>query len=151
MGDWVPHPSNTVARGILVTYPLLAAVSGEGSLGPPGIKMNSFILCPTIIVFRINNSTEFILCPMIIIFPITCFLPPLAEGSCKPKVQVQDALWSHCKPGIKSLSRQQKWSLFNDHVQQDRRPASKIDVCVCDFAYLVMKVWPRCNLNLMYQ
>jgi hypothetical protein len=27
------------------------------------------------------------------------------EGSCKPKVQVQDALWSHYKPGIKSLSR----------------------------------------------
>jgi hypothetical protein len=32
--------------------------------------------------------------------------------------------------GIKSLSRQQKWSLFDDHVQQDRQPASKIDVCV---------------------
>jgi hypothetical protein len=44
-------------------------------------------------------------------------------------------------PGIKSLSRQQKWSLFDDHVQQDRRPASKIDVCVCDFAYLVIKIW----------
>jgi hypothetical protein len=33
-------------------------------------------------------------------------------------------------PGIKSLSRQQKWSLFDDHVQQDRRPTSKIDLCV---------------------
>jgi hypothetical protein len=26
-----------------------------------------------------------------------CFVPPLAKGSCKPKVLVQDALWSHCK------------------------------------------------------
>jgi hypothetical protein len=60
-----------------------------------------------------------------------CFLPPLAEGSCKPKVQVQEALWSHCKPGISSLSHQQKWSLSDDHVQQDRWPASKIVVCVC--------------------
>jgi hypothetical protein len=41
-----------------------------------------------------------------------------------------EALWSHCKPGISSLSHQQRWSLFNDHVQQDRRPASKIDVYV---------------------
>jgi hypothetical protein len=31
MGDWVAHPSNTVARKILVTHPLLTAVSGEGS------------------------------------------------------------------------------------------------------------------------
>jgi hypothetical protein len=31
--------------------------------------------------------------------------------------------------GIKSLCRQQKWSLFDDHVQQDRRPARKIDLC----------------------
>jgi hypothetical protein len=34
---------------------------------------------------------------------------------------------------------------------------SKIDdlrarsMCVCDFAYLVMKIWPHCNLVLMYQ
>jgi hypothetical protein len=35
--------------------------------------------------------------------------------------------------------------------EQDRRPASKIDVCVCDFAYLIMKIWPHCNLVLMYQ
>jgi hypothetical protein len=47
--------------------------------------------------------------------------------------------------------------LFNDHVQQDRRPVSKIDdlwarsMCVCDFAYLIMKIWPHCNLVLMYQ
>jgi hypothetical protein len=59
-------------------------------------------------------------------------------------------------PRIKSLTRQQKWSLFDDHVQQDRRPVSKIDlrarsICVCDFAYLVMKIWPHCNLLLMYQ
>jgi hypothetical protein len=34
---------------------------------------------------------------------------------------------------------------------------SKIDglrarsMCVCDFAYLLMKIWPHCNLVLMYQ
>jgi hypothetical protein len=39
-GDWVAHPSNTAARRILVTYPLLVAVSGEGSPEPPGIRMN---------------------------------------------------------------------------------------------------------------
>jgi hypothetical protein len=51
-------------------------------------------------------------------------------------VQVQKALWSHCKPGINSLSHQQRWSLFNDHVQQDRRHASKIDVCVCVWLHI---------------
>jgi hypothetical protein len=37
---WVAHPSNTTARRILVTYPLLVAMSGEGSPEPPGIRMN---------------------------------------------------------------------------------------------------------------
>jgi hypothetical protein len=52
MDDWVAHPSNTAARRILVpysntaarrmlvTYSFLAAVSGEGSLEPPGIRKN---------------------------------------------------------------------------------------------------------------
>jgi hypothetical protein len=40
MGDWVAHPSNIAARRILVTYPLLTVVSGEGSPEPPGIRMN---------------------------------------------------------------------------------------------------------------
>jgi hypothetical protein len=57
-GDWVGHPSNTAARRILVIYPLLAAVSGEGSLEPPGIRMNNFILCPMIIVMRMNNPSS---------------------------------------------------------------------------------------------
>jgi hypothetical protein len=35
MGDWVAHLSNTAARKILVTYPLLAVVSEEGSPEPP--------------------------------------------------------------------------------------------------------------------
>jgi hypothetical protein len=80
--------------------------------------MNNFILCPMIIVMRMNNPSS---CVQWLLF---------LECSCKPKVQVQKALWSHCKPGINSLSHQQRWSLFNDHVQQDRRPASKIDVCL---------------------
>jgi hypothetical protein len=105
MGDWVAHPSNTVARRILVTYPLLVAVSGEGNQNFDGK-------------------------------PTVAFLSHL--GSCKPKLGLQ------------------KWSLFNDQVQQDRRPASKFDlrarsICVCDFAYLVMKIWPHCNLVLMHQ
>jgi hypothetical protein len=29
--DWVAHPSNTVARRILVTYSFLVAMSGVGS------------------------------------------------------------------------------------------------------------------------
>jgi hypothetical protein len=75
MGDWVAHPSKTAAGRILVTYPLLAALSGDGSPEPPGIRMNNFIMCPMIIVFKINNLTEFILCPTIIIFPTTMLSP----------------------------------------------------------------------------
>jgi hypothetical protein len=150
-GDWVAHPSNTATRRILVTYPLLAAMSEEGSSEPPGIRMNNFILCPMIIIFRMNNSSSFVQWSLFFL----CFLPTLAECSCKPKVQVQKVLWSHCKPGINSLSHQQGWSLFNDHVQQDRRHASNIDdlrarsMCVYDFAYLIMKIWPHCNLVLI--
>jgi hypothetical protein len=152
MGDWVAHPSNTATRRILVTYFFLAAVSREGSPEPPGIKMNNFILCPIIIIFRMNNPSSRVQWSLFFL----CFLPPLAECSCKPKVQVQESLWSHCKPIIISLSHQQKWSLFNVHVQQDRRPATKIDLRarsmgVCDFTYLVMKIWLHCNLVLMYQ
>jgi hypothetical protein len=65
---------------------------------------------------------------MVIIF---LMLSPSTHGRLlQTKVQVQKALWSHCKLGINSLSHQQRWSLFNDHMQQDRRPTSKIDVCV---------------------
>jgi hypothetical protein len=95
--------------------------------------MNNFIMCPLIIVFKMNTPSS---CVQWSLF-FLCFLPPLAECSCKPKVQVQKVLWSHCKLGINSLSHQQRWSLFYDHVQQDRRPTSKIDdlrarsMCVC--------------------
>jgi hypothetical protein len=90
-------------------------------------------MCPLIIVFKMNTPSS---CVQWSLF-FLCFLPPLAECSCKPKVQVQKVLWSHCKLGINSLSHQQRWSLFYDHVQQDRRPTSKIDdlrarsMCVC--------------------
>jgi hypothetical protein len=57
-GYWVAHPSNTVAERILVTYSFRVAVSGEGSPEPPGIRMNNFILCPMIIVFRMNNPSS---------------------------------------------------------------------------------------------
>jgi hypothetical protein len=57
-GDWVAHPSNIVAGRILVTYSFRVAVSGEGSPEPPSIRMNNFILCPMIIVFRMNNPSS---------------------------------------------------------------------------------------------
>jgi hypothetical protein len=59
-GDWVAHPSNTAARRILVIYSFLVAVSGVGSPKPPGIRMNNFIPCPMIIVFRMNNRSSFV-------------------------------------------------------------------------------------------
>jgi hypothetical protein len=134
MGDWVANPSNTATRRILVPYFFHAAVCEEGSPEPPSIRMNNFILCSMIIVFRMNNPMEFILCPIIIIFPMLS--PSTRVMHLQTKVQVQEALWSHCKSRISSLSHQQKWSLFNDHVQHDRRLASNIDLrarsmCVC--------------------
>jgi hypothetical protein len=61
-----------------------------------------------------------------------------------------------CKMSKKTKSG---WSISHHEEQvegkQDRWPVSKIDlrarsVCVCYFAYLVMKMWPHCNLLLMY-
>jgi hypothetical protein len=47
-GDWVAHPSNTGARRILVTYPLLAAVSGDeqanGKLAAAFLSHLGFVL-----------------------------------------------------------------------------------------------------------
>jgi hypothetical protein len=115
MGDWVAHPSNTTARRILVTYPLLAAVSEKvaQNLLASGWTSRRKAYCSfsvTLGLLQTNlglqNPTEFILCLM------------------------TTALWSQCKAGISSLSHQQKWSLFHDHVQQYQRPTSKIDVCV---------------------
>jgi hypothetical protein len=92
-----------------------------------------------------------------------CFLPhswkALANQKCRFRILcklITRQKLSLVMPWIKSLSRQQKWSLVEDHMQQDRRPVSKIDlrarsICVCDFAYLVMRIWPHCNLLLMYQ
>jgi hypothetical protein len=59
-GDWVAHPSNTAAGRILVIYSFRVAVSGKGSPEPPGIRMNNFIFCPMIIVFRMNNPSSFV-------------------------------------------------------------------------------------------
>jgi hypothetical protein len=47
--------------------------------------MNNVILCSMIIVFRMNNSSS---CVQWSLF-FLCFLLPLAECSCKPKVQVK--------------------------------------------------------------
>jgi hypothetical protein len=56
----IAHPSNTAARRILVTFSFHVAVSGVGSPEPHGIRMNNFILCPMIIVFRMNNPSSFV-------------------------------------------------------------------------------------------
>jgi hypothetical protein len=149
MGDWVAHPSNTAAKRILVTYFFLAAMTGEGIPEPPGTRMNNFILCPMIIVFRMNNPTEFILCPMIIIFPM---LSPSTRGKLlQTKSAGSGSFVISLQANNQFLSHQQKWSLIDDHVQEDQRLARKIDVCVCDFVYLIMMIWPHCNLVLMYQ
>jgi hypothetical protein len=132
MGDWVAHLSNTAARRILVTYPLLAAVSGEGSPEPPSIRKNKpmesmlqlFLHAWAFFAFPFSSRRRYFFKGYVSTLSISfscvhlkyveeariwmehisslfflppCFPPPLAEGSCKPKVQVQDALWSHCK------------------------------------------------------
>jgi hypothetical protein len=84
MGDWIAHPSNTAARRILVTYSFHAAVSGEGNPEPPGIRMNNFILCPMIIVCKMNNLSCRVQWSLFFLY----FLP-LVECSWKPKVQVK--------------------------------------------------------------
>jgi hypothetical protein len=91
-----------------------------------------------------------------------CFLPPLAEGTCKPKVQVQDALWSHCKTdALFSHARNQvsepsaemelvRWprAARSTTCEQDL-PASKIDPWV--WFCISHQIWPHYNLLLMYQ
>jgi hypothetical protein len=47
-----------------------------------------------------------------------CILPPLAEGSCKLKVQVQDALWSHCKTK----------ALFSHAKNQVSKPSTEMEL-----------------------
>jgi hypothetical protein len=145
MGDWVAHPCNTAAKRILVTYFFLAAVSWEGSPEPLGIKVNNFILCPMIIVFGMNNPSS---CVQWLLF-FLCFLHPLAECSCKPKVQVK--LGSFVV-SLQARNQFSKPSTKMEHVQWPRAARSTTceqDRFVCDFAYLVMKIWPHCNLVLM--
>jgi hypothetical protein len=149
MGDWVAHPSNTAARRIVVTYSFYAVVSGEGSAEPPGIRMNNFILCPMIIVFRMNNPSSYVQWSLFFL----CFLLPLAKCSCKLKVQVKlgsfvvslQARNQFSKPSTKMELVQWPRAARSTTCEQDRC------VCVCDFAYLIMKIWPYCKLVMMYQ
>jgi hypothetical protein len=176
MGDWVAHPSNTTAKRIFVTYSFRAAVSGEGSPEPPGVRMNNFILCPMIIVFRMNNASS---CVQWSLF-FLCFLLPLAECSCKPKVQVElgrfvvslQARNKFYKPSTKmelvqwpratrlTTCRQDRCECMILHILSWRYGRivtlfwcinDDCNLCVCDFSYRVMKIWPHCNLALMYQ
>jgi hypothetical protein len=176
MGDWVAHPSNTAARRILVTYFFIAAVSGECSPEPPGIRMNNFIWCPMIIVFKMNNPSA---CVQWSLF-FLCFLLPLAECSCKPKVQVK--LGSFVV-SLQARNQFSKPSTKMEHVQWPRAARlttceqdqcvcvvlhisswryghivtlfwcinDDCNLCLCDFSYRMMNIQPHCNLILMYQ
>jgi hypothetical protein len=150
-------------------------VSGEASLEPPGIRMNNFILCPMIIVFRMNNPLS---CVQWSLF-FLCFLPLVAECSCKPKVQVKlgsfvvslQASNKFSKPsaemelvqwprGARSTCEQDRCLCVILHISSWRYGRivtlfwcinDDCNLCVCDFAYHIMKIWPHCNLVLMYQ
>jgi hypothetical protein len=147
MGDWVAHPSNKAARRILVMYSFRVAMSGEGSPEPHGIRMNNFILCPIIIVLRMNNPSSYVQWSLFFL----CFLLPLAKCSCKPKVRVKlgsivvssQARNQFCRP-----SKNGACSMTTCSKIDDLRARS---MCVCDSAYLIMKIWPHCNLVLMHQ
>jgi hypothetical protein len=123
---------------------LLALVSGEGSPEPSSIRKNK----PTESLLQLFHHTWASFC-----FPLLLqeegflrdMFPPFLYLSlvliCKHEEEAK--IWS-----ISHYEEQGKG-------KQDRRPASKIDlrarsICVCDFAYLAMKIWPHCNL-LMYQ
>jgi hypothetical protein len=178
MGDWVAHPSNTAARRILVTYSFRAALPGEGSPEPPGIRMNNFILCPMISVFKMNNPSSYVQWSLFCL----CFLLPLAELSCKPKGQVK--LESFV---VSSQVRNQFSKPSTKNGACSMTTCSKIDdlrarsmcVCVCVILHISswryggivtffwcinddcnlcvwfcisrLKIWPHCNLVLIYQ
>jgi hypothetical protein len=177
----VAHPSNTAARRILVTYSFHVAVSGVGIPEPPGIKMNNFILCPVIIVFRMNNPSSFIQWSLFFL----CVLPPLAECFCKQKCRFRKlcGLITSQESILYAINRDGAYSMTTCSKIHDMRARSTTyeqdqcvcvilhisswrygrvvtlfwcinddcNLCVCDFAYLIMKIWLHCNLVLMYQ
>jgi hypothetical protein len=136
-GDCLAHPSNIATGRILVTYSFRVAVSGEGSPEPPSIRMNNFILCPTIIVFKMNNPSS---CVQWSLF-FLCFLLPLTECSCKPKVQIKLGSF------VVSL---QSWNQFSEPstemelIQWPRAARSTTyeqDRCVCVCVILHISSW----------
>jgi hypothetical protein len=86
-------------------------------------------------------------------------LHPLAKGSCKPKVQVQDDLWSHCK--TKALFSYARNQVFKPSAEMElvrwpcaaRSTTYEQDWSVCDFAYLftTRKVFISDDLLVMLQ
>jgi hypothetical protein len=130
-----------------------------------------------IIVFRMNNPTEFILCPMIIIFPMLSpstrrmLLQTKSAGSgsfvvslqarnqfSNPSTEMELVQW----PRVTRLTtcEQDRCVCVILHISSWRYGRIVIlfwctnddyNLCVCDFAYHAMKIWPHCNLVLMYQ
>jgi hypothetical protein len=130
--DWVAHPSNTTARRILVTYSFHVVVSGVGSPKPPDIRMNNFILCPMIIVFKMNNPSSFVQWSLFFL----CFLPPLAEGSCKQNGRFRKlcGLIASHESILSALNRDGAYSMTTCSKIDDMRARSMTceqDPCVC--------------------
>jgi hypothetical protein len=127
-----------------------------------------------------NNPSSFVQWSLF----FQCFLPPLAEVSSNKSAGSESFVVSlqtrnqFSKPSTEMELIQWPRVARSTTCEKDRRPASKIDVCVilhifswrygrivtlfwcinddynlcvCDFAYLIMKIWPHCNLVLMYQ
>jgi hypothetical protein len=129
-----------------------------------------------IIVVRMNNPSSFVQWSLFFL----CFLLPLTECSCKPKVQVKlgsfvvslQAMNKFSKPSTKMELVQWPRAARSTTCEQDRCGCvilhisswrygrivtlfwcinDDYNLCVCDFAYCVMKILPHCNLVSMYQ
>jgi hypothetical protein len=157
MGDWVAHPFSAATRRILVTCPCLQLCPGKVAQNLlasgwtsrrkacyMGSHMGS---CKP--KLGLQNPTEFILCPMIIIFPM---LSPSTRGRL---LQTKSAGSGSFVVSLQARNQVSKPSTKNGAYSMTT--CSKIDdlrsrsMCVWYFAYLVMKIWPHCNLVLMYR
>jgi hypothetical protein len=85
---------------------------------------------------------------MIIIFPM------LSPSTSRMLLQTKSAGSESFVVSLQARNQFSKPSTEMKLIQWPRAAISTTceqDQCVCDFAYLVMKIWPHCNLVLMYQ